>query len=300
MNKWLVGLLIAGNFLFLACKTNNSDRDNSSDGKGLFQPDALWAHAHATLCFADHASGSQQLRAKIKAILEKEINERTAFRFDGFRLCSNSPDAHIEVRILSKGKANSGSVGRPQNSIFNLLSHFIPNYRLREPMELYLSWNTGISITDIEMHNIIVHEFGHALGLHHEQSRGDNADGSLCNKQVDPQPTGSLAVGSFDFNSIMNYCNPYYFTKYITLSAGDIATVKTAYDALATREGRGELLRCEKVGLQKCIQSNGGAGCAVKYCLGGTYLCDNRSALEECLSGNGGLSCLAKGGCTGS
>jgi len=72
----------------------------------------------------------------------------------------------------------------------------------------------------IEVH--AVHEFGHALGIDHEQSR---PDAPTCTEN-DQTPSGDGLIGPYDPHSVMNYCDD---NDWDGLSAGDIETVNFLY-----------------------------------------------------------------------
>ena len=77
-----------------------------------------------------------------------------------------------------------------------------------------------------------VHEFGHALSFSHEQNRADTP--SWCDKQQGPD--GTMPVGGWDLESVMNYCNPLWVGDG-NLSTTDIAGVQMIYGVKIIEKG---------------------------------------------------------------
>ena len=76
---------------------------------------------------------------------------------------------------------------------------------------------------------IAVHEFGHALGFHHEQNRSDTDKSSACFKEkYEGAVANEYIIGPWDIDSVMNYCNPTWSGNGL-LSNGDIIGVRTLY-----------------------------------------------------------------------
>jgi hypothetical protein len=73
---------------------------------------------------------------------------------------------------------------------------------------------------------IAVHEFGHALGLVHEQN-GPNIPGECFKQGLVQGPLPDLGLTPYDAHSVMNYCNPEW-NKGI-LSALDTEAVQKLY-----------------------------------------------------------------------
>jgi hypothetical protein len=80
-----------------------------------------------------------------------------------------------------------------------------------------------------------IHEFGHVLGIYHEQVRPDTPTWCTANDRGDTRsdPEGSVTVGAWDPLSIMNYCNDDWTNA--ILSDNDINGVRDYYGSRARR-----------------------------------------------------------------
>lgn len=93
------------------------------------------------------------------------------------------------------------------------------------------TWARNFAVTQTRA--TAVHEFGHALGLLHEHERTD-APGCGDYEDKVRNTDRNVYVGSFDANSIMNYCHNSSLTN---LSSGDVAGLKYLYPSLGASNG---------------------------------------------------------------
>jgi Dual-action HEIGH metallo-peptidase len=214
-------LLALGSVFVASCGLDNSV-DTGSSTEGLVNRSNLWPGATASVCLIKSTNGNDAFKTLMEETLVKGINDRTVFRFTGFTYCDEKK-ADVYVTVEQEGRPNAG-VGvqgeRGNNGYKGGARFFIGN--------------NGRNYPNYEMKTIILHEFGHVMGLHHEHVRDD----STCNKEPGGASGSQLAsiavkVGSYDKDSIMNYCKTGSARGELALSPGDITTVNTAYASVA-------------------------------------------------------------------
>lgn len=78
--------------------------------------------------------------------------------------------------------------------------------------------------------NVALHEFGHAIGLHHEMNRSDLSFEECTSKQM--VEVSALNIGKKDLDSVMNYCKIFSSNNLnlkLGLSTGDKSTIRELY-----------------------------------------------------------------------
>lgn len=175
--------------------------------------DDRWLQETIPVCF-EQARGFERDRAIIQEAVSAEY-ARAGISFSGWNIC-NASDAGIRISFdenaglshtLKIGRENSGLT---QNLVMGLKSRC-----------------AGVFSGSVCESNIALHEFGHALGLHHEMNRRDNQ--SCGQDQTSGEGEDALQLGSYDARSVMDYCFLYAANdrmERLRLSDQDVAALR--------------------------------------------------------------------------
>ncbi len=188
----------------------------------------LWQMPTIQTCWENPQDQPSEFRQAVRDAVESSWQAVSKLRFTEWDTCS--PDllgqgqqirillADTEAKTIGLGREISG---KPGGMILNLS---------------FQNWNTEC-ITDRAycIKAVTVHEFGHAVGLAHEQNRPDTITiaGEDCAKKAQGQYGDLATLTPWDKESVMNYCNRTLnsFNHDGKLSAGDIKTVQSLYGA---------------------------------------------------------------------
>lgn len=202
-------------FVIAHCKHSSSSQMTGVVTAG----DIKWPQATAQVCWENPEAMSPDLLVFMENLVVSEYNTKTVFKFvPGWKKCEPSSRG-VRVFFSSTERLSHTKGG---GRMLDGLNYGVTFAFLNPKSETYKCTGKLLYACSQE----VIHEFGHVIGLRHEQVHAH----STCDME---KGKNSISLGAYDPFSIMNYCFMFYggATELGALSPGDVATINTFYSS---------------------------------------------------------------------
>lgn len=197
--------------------------DSNPQQHAYFDPTAKWPKANIYVCWENPEDRFKTDMALVQSAVEQSWEAASALRFTGWQKCATE-NAGIRILIDDSGPHTKG-LGRYLDGVQNGM---VLNFT-------FDNWSPACKTQhDFCVRAIATHEFGHAIGLAHEQNRPD-APGEC--RQLRQGSNGTVLLTPYDPHSVMNYCNADYNNNG-HLSRYDTEAVQNVYGPPASASAR--------------------------------------------------------------
>lgn len=224
-----------------------TDPLGQSSDELYYKADGVWSSPSISVCWRSSAHSTE--RGWVKKAVETAFEPLTNIDFTGWSTCSGS-GSQVAIEFDNdewpRDVIGERSASVDPNMWLNPFKDYEDNNDNDKDWKLGIpefqvcyadaanSGNpstgpTGKSWSTFRrrcIETLAVHEFFHALAIHHEQDRDDTPD--FCTDGIYPENDDQTKYGYWDLTSISNYCNPAWNNDGM-LSPLDLAGMLTLY-----------------------------------------------------------------------
>lgn len=151
-------------------------------------PSTYFGHSILSVCWGNASTANAAARTAVQKAVTNEYHKKSRVRLADFTPCAIAGDSGGSGRVAVYLVPN-GSPDLYQGSRSLSRGHLGGKIILNQ---------------DTDVATVAVHEFGHQVGLYHEQDRGDSPCRSEPGNDIYSDSIG--AIGPYDPRSVMNYC----------------------------------------------------------------------------------------------